>query len=182
MKRRDFLVAAGLGTVVAIGGREVLGRGRSKPRYVNLVEFTPSGKREGVVTVEKVVKTDEEWKQTLSPEQFQVARHAGTEPAFSGKYWNLHEKGIYNCVCCGTALFDSTTKFESGTGWPSFWEPIAKQNIETRTDMTYGMLRTEVLCKRCDAHLGHVFEDGPPPTHLRYCMNSASLNFVKAGS
>jgi peptide-methionine (R)-S-oxide reductase len=132
-----------------------------------------------VEKVEKVVKTDDEWKKILSPESFNVARKQGTELAFTGKYHNCHEDGIYQCVCCETDLFDSQTKFDSGTGWPSFWEPIASDNVKEHQDRSYGMIRNEVLCSRCDAHLGHVFDDGPKPTGLRYCMNSASLHLVK---
>jgi peptide-methionine (R)-S-oxide reductase len=132
-----------------------------------------------VEKVEKVVKTDDEWKKILSPESFNVARKQGTELAFTGKYHNCHDDGIYQCVCCETDLFDSKTKFDSGTGWPSFWEPIASDNVKEHQDRSYGMVRNEVLCSRCDAHLGHVFDDGPKPTGLRYCMNSASLHLVK---
>jgi peptide-methionine (R)-S-oxide reductase len=132
-----------------------------------------------VEMVEKVKKTDEEWKESLSKEAYNVARHQGTEQAFTGKYHNCHEDGIYQCVCCGTDLFDSKNKFDSGTGWPSFWKAIADENIKEHSDRSYGMLRKEVLCARCDAHLGHVFDDGPKPTGLRYCMNSASLNLIK---
>lgn len=127
-----------------------------------------------------VVKTDAEWKKELTPEQYAVARKGGTEAPYSGKYWNNHEKGIYKCVSCGQELFTSDTKFESGTGWPSFYQPIKKQNVLEKTDKTLGMERTEVLCSRCGAHLGHVFDDGPKPTGLRYCMNSTSLNFIKS--
>ena len=126
-----------------------------------------------------VVKTDAEWKKQLTPEQFAVARKAGTENPFSGKYWDNHEKGIYKCAGCGQELFLSDTKFESGTGWPSFYQPIKKPNVLEKTDKTFGMARTEVLCSRCGAHLGHVFDDGPKPTGLRYCMNSASMDFTK---
>jgi peptide-methionine (R)-S-oxide reductase len=125
------------------------------------------------------LKTDEEYKRDLTPEQYHVARRKGTEPAFSGKYWDHHEDGVYNCVCCGTPLFDSKTKYDSGTGWPSFYEPIAQENVKTEADDSYGMHRTEVTCRTCGAHLGHVFDDGPKPTRQRFCMNSASLDFKK---
>jgi peptide-methionine (R)-S-oxide reductase len=140
-----------------------------------------SARRKGYIMTEKVIKTDAEWKKLLSPEQFNVARRKGTERAFSGSYWDTKEKGIYQCVCCGNDLFRSDTKYDSGTGWPSFWDPIARENIRTEDDNSFFSRRTEVLCSRCDAHLGHVFDDGPKPTGLRYCMNSASLKFVKEG-
>ncbi|HVF10096.1 MAG TPA: peptide-methionine (R)-S-oxide reductase MsrB [Abditibacteriaceae bacterium] len=126
---------------------------------------------------DKVIKTDEEWRQILTPEQFQVTRKAGTERAFTGALLNNHEKGIYLCSDCGQELFSSDTKFDSGTGWPSFYAPLKAENVEEKTDSAYGMRRVEVVCSRCDAHLGHVFEDGPKPTGLRYCMNSVSLKF-----
>ena len=170
--RRGFLAAFGMGlSSLALAATD-------KSKTVKIVNFDASGKKIGVEEVEKVVKSEDEWRKQLSPEQFQVTRKAGTERAFTGKYADNHADGLYHCICCDTTLFDSKTKFESGTGWPSFYQPIAKENVHENVDRSFGMTRTEVLCARCDGHLGHVFDDGPRPTGLRYCMNSASLNFV----
>jgi peptide-methionine (R)-S-oxide reductase len=145
---------------------------------VTLIEFSDAGKRLGKVRVAKVVKTDAEWRKQLSPLSFEVTRERATERAFTGLLDNFYKPGLYRCICCDNALFSSTTKYDPHEGWPSFWAPLADENLSSRSDMSLGMDRTEVRCKRCDGHLGHVFDDGPQPTGLRYCMNSASLRFV----
>jgi peptide-methionine (R)-S-oxide reductase len=182
--RRLFLT----GAVAAAGGAVFLWRrphlieaeAKTLPAEVTIVQFSDDGKRLEKVKIARVVKTDEEWRKQLSGNAFDITRRADTEFAYSGKYWNLHDKGIYRCICCDNALFSSATKFDSGTGWPSFWEPLARENVREINDASLGMVRTAVSCTECDAHLGHVFDDGPKPTGLRYCMNSASLKFVKA--
>jgi len=186
MGRRSFLVQAGVAMFamacravekrVPIAAAAALGGDPT----VTIVEFSNDGKRLRTVSVPRVVKSEEEWKKKLSPASFEVTRHAGTERPFTGALLEEHGKGVFRCICCDTALYDSSTKFESGTGWPSFWAPIAKENIVESTDDSLGMVRTEVRCRRCDAHLGHVFDDGPKPTGLRYCMNSVALRFAKA--
>lgn len=138
--------------------------------------------KEGDVMTNKLVKTEQEWKVQLTDEQYRVTRQKGTERPYTGKYWKSRELGIYSCICCGTDLFLSDTKFDSGCGWPSYFKPVNDKVVTEKRDTTSGMIRTEVLCSTCDAHLGHVFPDGPPPTGLRYCINSASINFRAAGS
>ena len=150
------------------------------PEIVTIVQFSDAGVRQMVLSVPKVIKSNKEWRKQLTPAAFDITRRADTEIPFTGAYWNLHEKGIYRCICCDTALFSSDTKFDSNTGWPSFWAPIAKENIVESPDSSLGILRTAVSCRRCDAHLGHVFGDGPDPTGQRYCMNSVALRFVRS--
>lgn len=147
------------------------------PVTVRLI--TPDGKLTELLSMEKIVKTDQEWRRQLTEEQYRITRGKGTETPFCGMFYDHKKPGIYSCVCCGLPLFSANAKFDSGTGWPSFFEPIAKENIATRDDRSHGMRRTEILCARCDAHLGHVFEDGPKPTGLRYCLNSVSLTFAE---
>ena len=185
VRRRVFLASA----AAAVGGlalwhwrrpavTEAAAVAVREPKQVTVVLFSDSGERLKQVSVAKVIKSADEWRKQLSPGVFDITRNADTEIAYTGKYWDLHDKGIYRCICCDNALFDSATKFDSGTGWPSFWAPIAPENVIETRDTTLGIVRTAVSCTECDAHLGHVFDDGPEPTHLRYCMNSASLRFV----
>lgn len=183
ISRRVFLISCFFGLIAACQQKGAVptassappGPGQVKPLQIRVY----SAAQKGYIMSDKVIKTPEEWRRQLTPEQFHVAREQGTETAFTGDTWNNHEHGIYQCVCCGNDLYSSEHKYESGTGWPSFWQPIAPENIATRADNSLFSRRTEVICSRCDAHLGHVFEDGPKPTGLRYCMNSAAMKFVK---
>jgi peptide-methionine (R)-S-oxide reductase len=180
--KRRTLIMCGISALIA---NSVLGRTMAatlsapeKNQDVSIENFSAGGKSTGVVRIPKLVKSDADWNSLLPAKAYRVTRHEGTEAAYSGKYWDNHADGLYRCICCDTALFDSKTKFESGTGWPSFWQPISALNVVKSADNSFGMQRDAISCRLCDAHLGHVFDDGPQPTGLRYCMNSVALRFV----
>jgi peptide-methionine (R)-S-oxide reductase len=175
MNRRHVILAASIPVLAA--GALLVAWPESDSKGAHMTAAVPPS---AAPASDRVIKTDEEWKKILTPEQFTVTRKKGTERAFTGPNWDNHAKGTYVCVCCDLPLFDSETKFESGTGWPSFWRPIAKDAVQEVTDRSFFTTRTEVLCRRCDAHLGHVFDDGPKPTGLRYCMNGTALKFIPA--
>jgi peptide-methionine (R)-S-oxide reductase len=184
--RRTWLKSGIAALFSGLFAREVVAASATKesaapPNAVSIEIFSAAGRREKIVSIPKVVKTDEQWSKQLSVQAFKVARRAGTERAFSGEYAKSHGDGLYRCICCANALFDSKTKYESGTGWPSFWQAISSLNVIKNSDRSFGMQRDEISCGLCDAHLGHVFNDGPKPTGLRYCMNSVALNFVPRG-
>jgi peptide-methionine (R)-S-oxide reductase len=184
MDRRRFLTVAGTAAAATTGFARVFAAIQSAPAAssdVSVENFSAAGKSEGIERVPKIVKSDAQWRTQLSPLAYQVTRLAGTEVAYSGEYAGNHADGLYRCVCCDTALYDSRTKYESGTGWPSFWRPISSLNVVKSIDSSSFVQRDAISCRRCDAHLGHVFDDGPRPTGLRYCMNSVSLHFAPRG-
>ena len=183
-RRRALLI-----TPLALAGIVVLATRKSRENEesgsagesgeeVTIVEFNDAGRKLGAARVQKVVRSNGEWRKQLNAEQYYVTRQQGTDTAFSGTYFQIHQAGLFRCICCDTAVFSADTKFDSGTGWPSFWAPIAEENVRTRSDFSLLVKRTEVHCTRCDAHLGHVFDDGPEPTGLRYCINESSLRFI----
>ena len=189
VSRRAFVISTAgvLGAIAfsslhqpfSVAAKPMPGGNTEAGSLVTVIQFSPEGKKVGKVKLPRVVKSDAEWEHQLSPISFEVARHAATEKAYTGSTWDLHDRGLFRCICCDLALFSSDTKFDSGTGWPSFWQPIARENVVETRDTSVGMARTAVSCRLCDAHLGHVFDDGPRPTGQRYCMNSAAMRFVK---
>ena len=180
-----FRVLSNLALSICTGGYLLAGMAHaqdsSASSTVKVRLIGPNGLLTEPIAVPRIQKTNAEWRKQLTPEQYEIARGQGTEPAFCGTLLDNHREGIYHCVCCGLPLFASDSKFNSGTGWPSFFQPVAQENVLRRDDSSFGMHRTEILCARCGAHLGHVFDDGPPPTGLRFCLNSAALTFVDKG-